>query len=166
MDTNCALDYCDRPKHCKGFCKAHYGQQARGRALTPIGSTYSAARTAAKRSGTKPCLVRGCARRDKVKGYCGPHYQMSRNYGVSAEEMATVLHKEVSCHVCGSTDRLVFDHDHKCCPQPHKNSKGVTCGECRRGILCNNCNTALGMVQDNVDLLTKMIDYLKPPLSA
>ena len=29
-----------------------------------------------------------------------------------------------------------------------------------RGVLCNQCNTALGQVRDNPDILFKMIDYL------
>ena len=30
-----------------------------------------------------------------------------------------------------------------------------------RGVLCNNCNTALGLVGDNVEILSKLIQYLE-----
>jgi hypothetical protein len=28
-------------------------------------------------------------------------------------------------------------------------------------VLCNNCNTALGLVGDNVQILSKLIQYLE-----
>lgn len=48
-----------------------------------------------------------------------------------------------------------LDHDHSCCPG------GKSCGECVRGILCSNCNTSLGLMKENIEALTKMIDYLE-----
>lgn len=30
-----------------------------------------------------------------------------------------------------------------------------------RGLLCNNCNTALGLVDDKIEVLKRMIKYLK-----
>ena len=48
-----------------------------------------------------------------------------------------------------------IDHNHACCP-------GIrSCGKCIRGLLCHNCNTALGNLHDSIDLLQKAIDYLK-----
>lgn len=52
-----------------------------------------------------------------------------------------------SCEICGSTNRICFDHDH--------NSGKF------RGWLCNSCNVALGLVRDNPETLLKMIEYLK-----
>ena len=45
-----------------------------------------------------------------------------------------------------TTDYFVVDHCHS--------TNKV------RGVLCNNCNTALGLVGDNIDTLHKMIAYL------
>lgn len=53
------------------------------------------------------------------------------------------------CAACGKGSRrtLNLDHDHK---------TGII-----RGLLCHNCNIALGMVHDNVSTLLKLAFYLK-----
>lgn len=165
--TLCKAPGCDRPLKVRELCTAHYKQMRNGHEFRPIGSPRVWARKGpVRRSGTKPCGIRGCDRLDKVKGYCGPHYQIIRTHRVTPEEVAAVLNKEVGCSVCDSRERLVFDHDHKCCPTPGLTSKGITCGQCRRGVLCNACNTALGMVRDDPALLQRMIDYLTPGKAA
>lgn len=53
------------------------------------------------------------------------------------------------CEICGKTNGkrpLCFDHDH-------------ATGEFR-GWICHRCNSALGYVRDDVDILDKMIVYL------
>lgn len=52
-----------------------------------------------------------------------------------------------TCEICGGTTRIAYDHCHK---------TGIF-----RGWLCMKCNTALGLVKDDIILLEKMIDYLK-----
>jgi hypothetical protein len=54
-----------------------------------------------------------------------------------------------ACEVCGrvaTTRALHLDHDHR---------TGAF-----RGWLCNNCNTVLGLVADDVEILDKLIVYL------
>ena len=62
------------------------------------------------------------------------------------------------CAACGTApppgQRLHVDHDHACC------SKRYTCGKCVRGLLCLNCNAALGHAKDDKDRLMKLINYL------
>jgi hypothetical protein len=50
------------------------------------------------------------------------------------------------CELCGGATRIAYDHDH-------------ATGK-HRGWLCMKCNTALGLVNDDVELLKKMIAYL------
>lgn len=63
------------------------------------------------------------------------------------------------CKICEKPNingrRLSIDHDHACC------SGTYSCGKCIRGLICFNCNTALGNVNDNIELLQKMIKYLQ-----
>lgn len=64
------------------------------------------------------------------------------------------------CYICkksqkGSKRRLAIDHDHNCCPG------AIACGKCFRGLLCTKCNTAIGHVNDDVEILRAMITYLE-----
>ena len=51
------------------------------------------------------------------------------------------------CECCGSTDRrLCIDHNHDT--------------EKPRGLLCHNCNTALGLLGDSVETILSLSRYL------
>jgi hypothetical protein len=52
-----------------------------------------------------------------------------------------------SCEICDSTKELCYDHDH------------VTMKF--RGVLCRQCNRALGQLGDSLDRVLKVVDYLK-----
>lgn len=61
------------------------------------------------------------------------------------------------CAICGKVpERLVIDHDHRCCPDGHKR-----CGGCNRSLLCDHCNRGLGHFLDDPALLGAAIEYLK-----
>lgn len=59
-----------------------------------------------------------------------------------------------NCHGCQERQATNIDHDHKCC------DKQFSCGKCVRGILCNQCNTALGLLGDNIQVLQRVIAYI------
>ena len=72
-------------------------------------------------------------------------------YGITVEEYkALLLVQNYKCKICGGTNdngrELYVDHCH------------VT--NKVRGLLCSNCNTALGKFQDNPYILKKAIEYL------
>jgi hypothetical protein len=50
--------------------------------------------------------------------------------------------------------RLHIDHDHDCCPGRW------SCGECVRGLLCDRHNLILGLIDDDIDGLLALVDYL------
>lgn len=76
-----------------------------------------------------------------------------KKYGVSPDEYSEAMLR--GCDICGNQPGyLEIDHDHECCETQQ------TCGECVRGFLCGNCNRGLGLLQDNVDVLTSAIAYL------
>jgi hypothetical protein len=79
--------------------------------------------------------------------------KLKQAYGISLEEYSEMLCKqEDKCAVCGKehleepNKRLVVDHCH-------------TSGKIR-GLLCNNCNTALGLVKESVQVVEKLKDYI------
>lgn len=47
------------------------------------------------------------------------------------------------------------DHDHRCCPLCR------SCDECRRDLLCTDCNLGLGRFKDNIETLERAIQYLR-----
>ena len=85
--------------------------------------------------------------------------RIKRVYGLDWE-----VYLEMSkdgCNICHRDDvRLYVDHDHNCCPQ-QKDGNAKTCGKCVRGILCMNCNSAIGSFRDSEELLNSAINYVK-----
>jgi len=73
-----------------------------------------------------------------------------RKYGLKPVDYALILGSQGNvCLICGRSPgniRFAVDHNHET-------------GEVR-GILCSSCNTALGFMKDNPDLLRRAADYL------
>ena len=95
---------------------------------------------------SEPCTKRGYRN----------HYLL-RNYGITVEQYENMLNEQDhKCKLCLSEGflmgvchemKLVVDHCHK-----HGHV---------RGLLCHNCNRALGLLQDNPDTLQRGMEYLK-----
>jgi len=80
---------------------------------------------------------------------------LKRMYGITQTDYEVMIAEQNNkCAICNTTEPggrhnsgyFVVDHCH-------------TTGKVRK-LLCHNCNTALGLVGDNVDTLHKMINYL------
>lgn len=95
----------------------------------------------------------------ECKKFMGTERVLSK-YGLSIDSYMEIFNAQNGvCKICKNPElngkRLSVDHDHACC-------SGVkSCGQCIRGLLCSRCNKTLGMVEDNVEYLQSMIDYLK-----
>lgn len=93
--------------------------------------------------------------------------KLLRFYNITPETYAELLRKQDGvCRICKQPESLIdtrtgfamalaVDHDHSCCPGEK------TCGNCIRGLLCARCNTAIGLMDDDVDLLLQSILYLR-----
>lgn len=68
----------------------------------------------------------------------------------------------------GQYDSMLLAQDNKCaiCPaQRSLSGKALAVDHCHttleiRGLLCNECNTAIGLLKDNIDILNSAIQYL------
>lgn len=93
-------------------------------------------------------------RRDWYRNQGGVDYmrdmKLRRNFGISLEEYRDMERAQdgrcAICHSLPGKRLLAVDHDHE---------TGRV-----RALLCANCNTALGHLKDDPDLLRKAADYL------
>ncbi len=78
-------------------------------------------------------------------------------YGITSENFdAKMASQDSKCAICGRPlVRPSLDHDHACCPSKK------SCGKCIRGILCQGCNTIIGLAGDSILILSNAIEYLK-----
>lgn len=87
----------------------------------------------------------------------------SRRYRFGLTEADVIDRLEAvgyACELCAKPVNLRtvrFDHDHDCCPTGQQK----TCGQCIRGLLCNQCNTGLGLFCDDADSLIRAANYLR-----
>jgi hypothetical protein len=103
------------------------------------------------------------AHREEKKAYDKTYYAtygkerknsyLFRKYGLSGAAFDAMLKGQgETCAVCGTTKwgkhGPVVDHSH-----------GIM--KIVRGLLCVNCNLALGFIHDNPEIAQRMVDYLK-----
>lgn len=68
--------------------------------------------------------------------------KVAHAHGTSVVNLLRLQGSDVpECAACGSTADLKVDHDHACCPASR------SCGQCVRGYLCHECNTAEGLLK-------------------
>ena len=89
---------------------------------------------------------------DKVKDYMASRiwYKRKINYGLTKEKFFEMIKNQDSkCAICkaGIDERCHVDHNH---------DTGQV-----RGLLCNNCNAGIGMLQDNPNILDAAAKYLR-----
>lgn len=114
----------------------------------PQNHEYTEENTYRNSAGRRWC--RTCMRRNASS-------QVIKKFGITKERFDTLRAEQGNaCGVCKTpfTDTPRIDHDHACCPGRK------ACGSCVRGLLCNNCNTILGLASDSPDLLRAAADYL------
>jgi len=81
-------------------------------------------------------------------------YRIKVKYGITRDEYAALLKSQNgTCALCGAerassrNENLNIDHNHET-------------GQIR-GLLCTRCNTVIGLVNEDISLLSKMVEYLK-----
>ena len=150
MIEYCLVDGCDRLKRRNGPKTKYCDMHERRNHLTGNPGGPEPKRIFSYNG--KKCQVGECGEQAKKKGLCNAHYNSVRNTTLPAQ----VIHdmKKNGCFACGSNDKLRVDHDHFCCPE------GQSCDKCVRGILCHKCNTALGLLDDDMNKIMSLATYL------
>jgi len=108
----------------------------------------------------KPCAVKRATDWYKANPERYFFNQIRATYGISKEQyLSLLLQQDNKCAICGESEtvtnhwkknetrRLAIDHCH---------DSGII-----RGLLCYRCNTTLGSIGDNPDLLRNMATYLE-----
>jgi hypothetical protein len=151
----CSIDDCGRPHQAHGLCGAHNERRKSGLDLTPPIRQY-------ERAGL--CKVEGCGRPRQPRGSTSGHRSLCamhrvrevrmRAHGLTSESLDRLSQSQKGrCAVCGTKDpgygrgTLCIDHDH------------VT-GQVR-GLLCNTCNRAIGLLKDDPEVIAAAARYVQ-----
>lgn len=87
-------------------------------------------------------------------------YRIRWTHGLRLEDWAAMWAAQGGrCYLCGrelAQDKSTHvDHDHSHCPGDR------SCRICQRGLACKDCNTAIGLSDDDPDRLRRMADALE-----
>lgn len=150
---HCMEPECESPVKSKGLCKMHYARLLR----------HGHTRYPDRKKQAKLCTAEGCQDHLYAKGLCHQHYIRMRRlrdrYGMTpADEAAMLAQQNGSCAICknsvtrmdhrsGKQNPLAIDHDH---------ATGAV-----RGLLCDTCNRAIGLLGDSAETLRSAIAYLE-----
>lgn len=165
----CEVEGCDRPRMTMGLCDLHRARPDKDRRRREHRDEVLAEVIFCKLCGEripdsrrlkgpapKFCSVE-CKQREAVVSGASAinrkrHYYRTR-YGLTLDEVEVML-TDARCAICGTDDfsnsrtgRPDIDHDHK---------TGRV-----RGTLCSQCNTGIGLMNDNPALLRKAAAYLE-----
>jgi len=67
-------------------------------------------------------------------------------YNIELEEYNKCMATSNECQICGSKEKLCYDHDHDTLKF--------------RGVLCRKCNSGLGMFNDEIRLVQRALNYM------
>ncbi len=89
------------------------------------------------------CKIYQKANKDKIK-----NHNLLKDYGITLDDFNKMLTEQGNkCKVCGKElTRPCIDHNHK--------TNRV------RGVLCQKCNAFLGLVEEDLKIISKAIEYL------
>lgn len=99
--------------------------------------------------------------RDYYKKYPDRYKEKSKNqkhhkrHGLSDDQYDFLINLHGGmCHLCLTKEASRIDHDHSCC------NKNRSCGKCVRGVLCNSCNTAIGLLKEDAQTINRIEEYI------
>lgn len=84
-------------------------------------------------------------------------------YGIDIEKYYEKLAAQNGkCNICAKhyteVGTLAVDHDHNCLNM-HDDRRA--CEKCLRDLLCQDCNRAIGLFEENIEFLENAVKYIK-----
>jgi hypothetical protein len=177
----CTLEGCTEPVRWNNLCSGH-AQQLRkrkgpGRSIEPLRPRRRRPSGVGVRdtAGRKQCVT--ChewktelefSRQKLVSDGLDPRCRVCANrrevelkYKLTVGGyLAMVVAQNGCCAICARPPAegaaLVVDHDHSCCAYGIRR----TCGRCVRGLLCATCNSAFGMLREDITLIARARSYI------
>ena len=100
---------------------------------------------------SKECYHKDLYRRNRNK-YLNKGYQLQKTYGISVEQFELMKKEQDNkCALCLKEPKILcVDHCHKT-------------GQVRK-LLCKKCNMALGLIHEDVTIISRMLEYVRADL--
>lgn len=144
------------PEQRSRLSESHKGQPAWNKGMGGCKRGHDESLWVVPPSGVPICL--GCKRengaryREKNRETLRRKNRLER-YGISEDMFDQLWAKQAgSCAICGAPfegEEYRIDHDHQ---------TGAV-----RGLLCASCNTAIGLLGDSCENMSRAIEYLRQP---
>lgn len=189
-DSACSVEGCGDMAKSKGMCQKHYAKdlydRKRANSAHPCdscdgGVAYwtsklcesckagakgptAAERKAAHLASRGDCAVPWCEKPvssrtvregTRAASLCERHAGDSSAKTLPVADYVALM-SITACEACGSAENLVVDHRHG-----HHGHVSKMCPDCIRGRLCSNCNSALGLLMDDVARIEDLLAYAK-----
>lgn len=145
--TTCIVPGCNGKYESLNYCKIHYQRFSRGADLNkPIIPNNP------KYKSTDRCIFRSCNGKAAVKFLCSNHNAIIWKHKITSDQYIK-MHEEQNykCAICKNypktTKSLCIDHNHE---------TGYL-----RSLLCDPCNTMIGLAKEDPEILQAAIEYLK-----
>lgn len=159
-NIGCAVENCTKYVYVRGLCCSHYKRwwrygeathipvkERKGIIIQDCNECKRNLRHFAK-GLCKTCYLRNWEKRRNPNGR--RERMLKRNYGMTlADFNKYLILQNDSCAICGRKPNRMLHVDHN-----HEN------GEIR-GLLCYQCNAAIGYMYDNPEIAKKVVEYLE-----
>lgn len=148
-------------KRCNGNASSRYKARMAARSDAEVEAAMPAQWRCNRCRKVKPnsAFARNRTTRIGIQHTCYDCHRDAR-YGLAPGEYdRRMKEQDGRCAICRALNphgyELSVDHNKRCCPD-HR-----SCGKCVRGLLCQNCNAAIGMLGDDPVRLARAIAYVE-----
>lgn len=159
----CQVSKCTNDVHAKGLCKYHYYAKRHKDKYVPRGRNnveypYTCSVCNGSFVSTSP-TTKTCPDHRAIANRFSRH---GIDVGIATDMLIAQDFKCIGCmNEIGLGDSVV-DHDHSHC------SGKAGCQDCVRSLMCHQCNTALGLLQESPERLLRLHAYAiaisRPPM--